>query len=215
SVVGRAAYPFPETTDFSSYLLQAQSSGANVIGFASAGTDTVNGVKQAHEFGLGTSMKMAALLAHPTDVDAIGPELAQGLYLTGTFYWDMNEGTRGFTKRVIDRMPGKRPPNMIQAGCYASALHYLKAVKALGPARAKADGAAAVAQMKAMPTTDDAFGPGSIRGDGRALFPAYLFQARAPAAIKGQWDLLDLVATTPANEAWRPLGEGGCALVKT
>ncbi|HEY0204011.1 MAG TPA: ABC transporter substrate-binding protein [Acetobacteraceae bacterium] len=214
SVVGRAAYPFPETTDFSSYLLQAQSSGANVIGFASAGTDTVNGVKQAHEFGLGTSMKMAALLAHPTDVDAIGPELAQGLYLTGTFYWDMNDGTRGFTKRVIDRMPGKRPPNMIQAGCYASALHYLKAVKALGPARAKADGAAVVAQMKAMPTMDDAFGPGSIRGDGRALFPAYLFQARAPEAIRGQWDLLDLVATTPANEAWRPLAEGGCALVK-
>jgi len=214
SVVGRAAYPFPETTDFSSYLLQAQSSGANVIGFASAGTDTVNGVKQAHEFGLGASMKMAALLAHPTDVEAIGPDLAQGLYLTGTFYWDMNEGTRGFTKRVIDRMPGKRPPNMIQAGCYASALHYLKAVKALGPARAKADGAAAVAQMKAMPTMDDAFGPGSIRGDGRALFPAYLFQARAPAAIKWQWDLLDLVATTPAKEAWRPLSEGGCALVK-
>ncbi len=214
SVVGRAAYPFPETTDFSSYLLQAQASGANVIGFACAGTDTVNGVKQAHEFGLGASMKMAALLAHPTDVDAIGPELAQGLYLTSTFYWDMNEGTRGFSKRVIDRMPGKRPPNMIQAGCYASALHYLKAVKALGPARAKADGAAAVAQMKAMPTMDDAFGPGSIRGDGRALFPAYLFQARAPAAIKGQWDLLDLVATTPADEAWRPLAEGGCALVK-
>ena len=215
SVVGRAAYPFPETTDFSSYLLQAQSSGATVIGFASAGTDTVNGVKQAHEFGLGTSMKMAALLAHPTDVDAIGPDLAQGLYLTGTFYWDLNEGTRGFSKRVIDRMPGKRPPNMIQAGCYASTLHYLKAVKALGPARAKADGAAVVAQMKAMPTMDDAFGFGSIRGDGRALFPAYLFQARAPAAIKGQWDLLDLVATTPANEAWRPLAEGGCALVKT
>jgi branched-chain amino acid transport system substrate-binding protein len=111
-------------------------------------------------------------------------------------------------------MPGKRPPNMIQAGCYASALHYLKAVKALGPVRAKADGAAVVAQMKAMPTMDDAFGPGSIRGDGRALFPAYLFQARAPAAIKGQWDLLDLVATTAASEAWRPLGEGGCALVK-
>jgi len=214
SVMGRAAYPFPDTTDFSSYLLQAQASGANVIGFACAGTDTVNGVKQAHEFGLGASMKMAALLAHPTDVDAIGPELAQGLYLTSTFYWDMNEGTRSFSKRVIDRMPGKRPPNMIQAGCYASALHYLKAVKALGPARAKADGAAAVAQMKAMPTMDDAFGPGSIRGDGRALFPAYLFQARAPAAIKGQWDLLDLVATTPANEAWRPLSEGGCALMK-
>jgi len=215
TVMGRAAYPFPETTDFSSYLLQAQASGANVIGFASAGNDTVNGVKQAHEFGLGAKMKMAALLSHPTDVDAIGPDLAQGLYLTSTFYWDMNEGTRAFTKRVRDRMPGKHPPNMIQAGCYGSALHYLKAVAALGAGRAKADGAAAVAQMKAMPTIDDAFGPGSIRADGRALFPAFLFQARAPAAIKNGWDLLDLVATTPAAEAWRPIGEGGCSLIKS
>ena len=215
TVMGRAAYPFPDTTDFSSYLLQAQASGANVIGFASAGNDTVNGVKQAHEFGLGAKMKMAALLSHPTDVDAIGPELAQGLYLTSTFYWDMNEGTRAFTKRVRDRMPGKHPPNMIQAGCYGSALHYLKAVAALGPAKAKADGAAAVAQMKAMPTMDDAFGPGSIRADGRALFPAFLFQARAPAAIKNGWDLLDLVATTPASEAWRPVSEGGCSLMKS
>ncbi len=215
TVMGRAAYPFPETTDFSSYLLQAQASGANVIGFASAGNDTVNGVKQAHEFGLAATMKMAALLSHPTDVDAIGPELAQGLYLTSTFYWDMNDTTRAFTARVRDRMPGKHPPNMIQAGCYGAALHYLKAIAALGPAKAKADGAAAVAQMKAMPTMDDAFGPGSIRGDGRALFPAFLFQARAPAAIKNGWDLLDLVATTPAAEAWRPIGEGGCSLVKS
>ena len=214
TVLGRAAYPFPETTDFSSFLLQAQASGANVIGFASAGNDTVNGVKQAHEFGLEKTMRMAALLAHPTDVDAIGPALAQGLFLTGTFYWDMNDGTRAFTKRVQDRMPGRRPPNMIQAGCYASTLHYLKAVKALGAAKAKADGAATVAQMKATPTMDEAFGAGSIRADGRALFPAYLFQARAPAAIKGQWDLLDLIATTPAAEAWRPVGEGGCALLK-
>ena len=215
TVMGRAAYPFPETTDFSSYLLQAQASGANVIGFACAGNDTVNGVKQAHEFGLGVTMRMAALLAHPTDVDAIGPELAQGLYLTSTFYWDMNEGTRAFTKRVRDRMPGKHPPNMIQAGCYGSALHYLKAVAALGPAKAKADGAAAVAQMKAMRTMDDAFGPGSIRGDGRALFPAFLFKTRAPGDIKNGWDLLDLVAATPATEAWRPIDEGGCSLMKS
>ena len=213
-VVGRAAYPFPETTDFSSYLLQAQASGANVIGFASAGNDTVNGVKQAHEFGLNGKMKMAALLAHPTDVDAIGPELAQGLYLTSTFYWDMNDACRGLTRKVLDRMPQKRPPNMIQAGCYAGTLHYLKAVAAMGAARAKQDGAATVAQMKAMPTMDDLFGPGSIRADGRALFPAYLFQAKAPKDIKSQWDVLQLVATTPAAEAWRPLSEGGCALVK-
>ena len=213
-VVGRAAYPFPETTDFSSYLLQAQASGANVIGFASAGNDMVNGVKQAHEFGLAAKMKMAALLSHPTDVDAIGPELAQGLFMTGSFYWDRNDASRRLTKAVIDRMPQKHPPNMIQAGCYGGTLHYLKAVKALGAARAKQDGAAVVAQMKAMPTDDDVFGPGTIRADGRALFPAYLFKAKAPAAMKSQWDVLDLVATTPAVEAWRPLPEGGCALVK-
>lgn len=211
TVMGRAAYPFPGTTDFSSYLLQAQASGADVIGFASAGNDTVNGVKQAHEFGLTRTMQMAALLAHVTDIEAIGPELAQGLYCTSTFYWDMNEGTRDFTSRVQARMPGRRPPNMIQAGCYAGTLHYLRAVAALGAAT---DGAAVVAQMKATPTDDIAFGRGSIRADGRALFPAYLLRARAPAAVKGKWDLLDLVATTPAAEAWRPIGEGGCSLVR-
>ena len=211
TVMGRAAYPFPGTTDFSSYLLQAQASGADVIGFASAGNDTVNGVKQAHEFGLARTMQMAALLAHVTDIEAIGPDLAQGLYCTSTFYWDLNDGTRDFTSRVQARMPGRRPPNMIQAGCYAGTLHYLRAVAALGTAT---DGAAVVAQMKATPTDDIAFGRGSIRADGRALFPAYLLQARAPAAVKGKWDLLELVATTPAAEAWRPIGEGGCSLVR-
>ena len=213
TVVGRAAYPFPDTTDFSSYILQAQASGANVIGFASAGNDTVNCVKQAHEFGLG-KMKMAALLSHPTDVDAMGPELAQGLYLTNSFYWDMNDATRKFTRSVQDRMPQKHPPNMIQAGCYAGTLHYLKAVQAVGVAKAKADGAAVVAQMKATKTGDGIFEPSSIRADGRAQFPAYLLQAKAPKDIKGQWDLLNLVATTPGDQAWRPLAEGGCSLVK-
>ena len=211
TVVGRAAYPFPDTTDFSSYLLQAQASGADVIGFASAGNDTVNGVKQAHEFGLGRTMQMAALLAHVTDIEAMGSELAQGLYCTGSFYWDMNEGTRALTSRVQSRMPGRRPPNMIQAGCYAGTLHYLRAVKAVGNG---ADGAAVVAQMKAMPTEDIAFGRGTIRADGRALFPAYLLRAKAPSAVMGKWDLLELVGTTPALEAWRPLAEGGCPLVR-
>jgi len=214
SVVGRAAYPFPDTTDFSSYLLAAQASGADVIGFASAGNDTVNGVKQAHEFGLAQTMKFAALLAHPSDIDAIGPELAQGLYLTGTFYWDLNDGTRAFTASVLDKMPQKHPPNMIHAGCYGGTLHYLKAVKALGVDKAR-DGAAAVAQMKAMPTDDKAFGPGKIREDGRALFPAYLFQAKPPGEIKQHWDVLQLIATTPADQAWRPLSEGGCPLVRS
>ena len=213
TVVGRAAYPFPDTTDFSSYILQAQASGANVIGFASAGNDTVNCVKQAHEFGLG-KVKMAALLSHPTDIDAMGPELAQGLYLTNSFYWDMNDATRAFTRSVIDRMPQRHPPNMIQAGCYAGTLHYLKAVQAVGLGKARSDGAAVVAQMKATGTSDPIFEPSSIRADGRALFPAYLLQAKAPKDMKGQWDVLNLVATTPGDQAWRPLSEGGCALVK-
>ena len=173
TVVGRAAYPFPETTDFSSYLLQAQASGANVIGFASAGNDTVNGVKQAHEFGLGRTMQMAALLAHATDVDAIGPELAQGLYLTGTFYWDLNDATRAFTAKVLPRMPQRHPPNMIQAGCYAGTLHYLKAVAAMGAARAR-DGAAVVAQMKATPTDDPVFGSRHDPGGRAGAVPGLL-----------------------------------------
>lgn len=214
-VLGRAAYPFPSTTDFSSYLLQAKASGANVIGFASAGNDMVNGVKQAHEFGLNAGMKMAALLAHPTDVEAIGPEVAQGLYLTGSFYWDLNDGTRAFTREVIDRMPQKMPPNMIQAGCYGGTTHYLKAVAAIGAANAKRDGAAVVKQMKSMPIDDKAFGSGRIREDGRALFPAYLFQAKAPNEIKTKWDLLRLVATTPPDQAWRPINEGGCPMLKS
>src|SRR4051794_36146239 len=214
-VLGRAPYPFPETTDFSSYLVQAKASGANVIGFASAGNDTVNGVKQAHEFGLNESMKMAALLAHPTDVDAIGPELAQGLYLTGSFYWDLNDGSRAFTRKVLDRMPQKHPPNMIQAGCYAGTLHYLKAVAALGAAKAKQDGAAVVGQMKATPTSDPAFGPGKIREDGRALFPAYLFQSKPRKDTRSQWGLLRRAGTTPGDRAWRPLSEGGCPLTRS
>ena len=214
-VLGSAAFPFPETTDFSSYLIQAQSSGANAIGFASAGADTVNCVKQAHEFGLARSAKLAALLAHPIDVVSIGLDLAEGLYVTQSFYWDLNDGTRVFTKRVLDRMPGKNPPTMIQAGCYGGTLHYLKAVAAMGAAKAKADGAAAVAQMKAMPIDDDAFGHASIRADGLALLPAYLFQAKTPAESKSRWDVLKLVATTPADEAWRPLAEEGCPLVKS
>jgi len=214
-VLGHAPYPFPETTDFSSYLIQAQSSGADVVGFASAGADMINAVKQSHEFGLAPRMRLAALLAHPTDVASIGPELAQGLYLTGSFYWDLNDRTRAFTKRVLDKMPRKQPPNMIQAGCYAGALHYLKAVAAMGADKAKASGAATVARMKAMPTDDDAFGKASIREDGLVLLPAYLLQAKPPGQIKQHWDVLNLVATTPPDQAWRPLSEGGCPLVKS
>ncbi len=211
TVVGESRYPFPATSDFSSFLLGAQSSGANVIGLANAGTDTSNCVKQAHEFGLTQSMKIAALLVEISDVAAIGLELGQGLYLSSTFYWDQTPGTRKFTAAVQPNMPNKQPPNMIQAACYGGTLHYLKAVTAVGADKAH-DGAAVCAQMKAMPTQDDAFGAGTIRKDGLALLPAYLFQVKTPAESKGQWDLQKLIATTPADQAWKPLSEEGCAL---
>ena len=213
-MMGESRYPFPATTDFSSQLLAAQASGANVIAFANAGSDTSNCIKQAHEFGLNKKMKNVALLVEISDVKAIGTDIGGGLYMTGTFYWDLNEGTRRFTKSVQDTMPNKQPPNMIQAGCYASALHYLKAVTAMGVEKAR-DGAAVCAAMKAMPGQDDAFGKSRIRKDGLCLLPAYLFQVKTTAESRGTWDLQRLVATTPAEEAWKPLAEEGCVLAPT
>jgi branched-chain amino acid transport system substrate-binding protein len=210
-VVGEQRYPFPTTTDFSSFLLAAQASGANVIGLANAGDDTSNCIKQAHEFGLTSSMRLAALLVEISDVQAIGTEIGGGLYLTSTFYWDANEGTRRFTKSVQNDMPNRIPPNMIQAGCYASALHYMKALTAVGAAQAS-DGAAICAHMKAMPTDDEAFGKNRIRQDGLCLLPAYLYQVKTTEESHGKWDLQKLIATTPAEAAWKPLGEEGCAL---
>ena len=211
-VLGESRYPFPATSDFSSFLLQAQSSGAKVLGLANAGADTINALKQAVEFGLTPQMKIAALLMYVTDVHGVGLQTAQGLVLTESFYWDLNDRTRAFSKRMEAVYPQARP-NMNHAGCYAATLHYLKAVADLGPAAAKADGKAVIAKMKAMPTDDDAFGHGSIRVDGRGMFPSYLFQVKTPAQSKGPWDYFNLVATTPADEAWRPLAEGGCPLV--
>ena len=214
-VLGAAAYPFPGTTDFSSFLLNAQASGAKVLGLCNAGADTVNCVKQAHEFGLAGKMKIAALLMELPDVHGIGLDIAQGLLLTESFYWDLNDRTRAFTKRFLTGQKTTVPPDMIQAGCYSGTLHYLKAVKAMGVAAAKASGAATVAKMKAMPTDDDAFGKGSIRADGRQLCPSYLFQAKTPAESHGEWDLYKLLATTPADQAFQPLSEGHCSLVKS
>jgi branched-chain amino acid transport system substrate-binding protein len=213
-VVGESRYPFPATTDFSSFLLQAQTSGAKVLGLANAGADTVNCIKQAAEFGLTQRMKLAALLMFISDVNGLGLQIAQGLTLTESFYWDLNERTRAFSARLKPKAPDVRA-DMDQAGCYAAALHYLKAVADMGIGPAKANGAAAVARMKAMPTDDDAFGKGSIREDGRGLFPSYLFQVKTPAECQAPWDYYKLVATTPPNEAWRPLSEGGCSLVHT
>ena len=211
TIVGERRYPFPATSDFSSFLLAAQSSGANVLGLANAGSDTSNCIKQAAEFGLMQSMKVAALLMEITDVQAIGTEIGGGLFVSATFYWDSNEGTRALTKAVQPLMPAKQPPNMIQAACYASALHYLKALTALGADKAQ-DGTAMCAQMKAMPTEDEAFGRNRIRKDGLCLLPSFLYQVKTTAESHGMWDLQKLVATTPAEQAWKPLAEEGCPL---
>jgi branched-chain amino acid transport system substrate-binding protein len=213
-VVGGARYPFPATTDFSAFLLQAQSSRAKVLGLANASTDTVNCIKGAREFGLHRSMKIAALLMGVVDVKSLGLESGQGLLLTESFYWDLNDRTRALTQRVRAKNQD-RPPAMVPAGCYGAVLHYLKAVADMGVAAAKADGVAAVNRMKAMPCDDDAFGPGHIRPDGRKIHPAYLFEVKAPAESRNPWDLYKVAATTPGEEAFRPLAEGGCPLVRS
>ncbi len=211
-VLGASAYPFPGTSDFSAFLLQAQSTGAKVLGLCNAGADTVNSIKQAHEFGW--TAKIAAMLMFITDVHALGLPVAQGLTLTESFYWDLNDRTRAFTDRVRPKTPNNWP-NMIHAGCYAGTLHFLKAVQDLGIAEAKRSGTAIVNRMKAMPTDDDCFGKAYIREDGLLMVPSYLFQVKTPAESKGPWDYYKTVHTTPADEAWRPLSEGGCYFVKT
>ena len=211
-VVGAHLYPFPESTDFSSPLIEAQSSGAKVLGIAGAGSDLINIVKQAREFGIPKKMKMAALVVFSTDIHAMGLDMAQGLYMSETYYWDLNDRTRSFQDRIKSKVT--LWPNMAQAGNYSAALHYLKAVQDMGPAAAKADGVALVNRMKAIPTDDDCFGPGKIREDGRKMHPTYLFTTKTPAESRHEWDIYKLVATTPTDEAWRPLSEGGCPFVK-
>jgi branched-chain amino acid transport system substrate-binding protein len=213
-VLGAAPYPFPGTTDFSSFLVQAQSSGAKVLGLCNAGGDTVNSIKQAHEFGINSSMQLAAMLMFITDVHALGLDVAGGLVLTESFYWDLNDGTRAFTKRVLPKTP-KNYPNMIHAGCYSATLHYLKAVAAMGAAEAKKDGVATVNRMKAMPVEDDCFGKSTIREDGRNMVASYLFEVKTPAQSKGPWDYYNLKVATPGNEAYRPLADGHCSFIKT
>jgi branched-chain amino acid transport system substrate-binding protein len=214
TVKGSVRYPFPDTTDFSAFLYQARSSGAKVLGLANAGGDTVNSVKQAHEFGLAQSgMLIAPMLMFISDVHALGFDIAAGLTLTESFYWDLNPRTRAFASRIIPKSP-RNYPNQAHASSYSSTLHYLKTVADMGVAEAKRSGAATVQRMKAMPTDDDAFGPGRIREDGRGLFPAYLFRVKNAAESKGEWDLYNLLATTPGPEAARPLSDSGCKMVR-
>lgn len=212
-VMGSVKYPFPGTTDFSSYLLQAQASGAKILGIANAGSDTINTIKQAQEFGITSKMKLAGLLLFISDVHSLGLQVAQGILLTNSFYWDANDRTRKFSERMRPKAPAQRP-TMVHAGVYSSTLHYLKAAADMGIPQIKADGAASIARLKAMPTDDDAFGPGMIRIDGRKIHPAYLWEVKKPSDSKGPWDYYKPVATTPADEAFRPLDKGGCSLVK-
>jgi branched-chain amino acid transport system substrate-binding protein len=209
-VVGAVRHPFPGQ-DFASFLLQAQSSGAKVIGLANAGGDFTNTMKQAAEFGIVQGgQSLAGLLVFITDVHSLGLQVAQGLVMTEAFYWDQNDQTRAWAKRFGERNGGKMP-TMVHAGVYAGALHYLKAVEAL---KGK-DTAKVMAKMKEMPTDDPLFGKGRIRQDGRKIHDMYLFEVKKPSESKGPWDLYKQLATIPADQAFRPLNEGGCPLVKS
>jgi branched-chain amino acid transport system substrate-binding protein len=211
-VIGGVKHPL-NSSDFSSFLLQAQASKAKIIGMANAGGDTTNTIKQAAEFGIvAGGQKLAGLLLFISDVHSLGLNVAQGLNLSSTFYWDMNDQTRAFSKRFSDRMKTKAMPTMVQAGVYAGLLHYFKALEALGGN--PHDGAKEVAKMKELPTDDALFGKGSIQPNGRALHPAYLFEVKKPSESKGPWDYYKLIGTTPGDQAFRPLSESACPLLK-
>ncbi|HLS69910.1 MAG TPA: ABC transporter substrate-binding protein [Kiloniellales bacterium] len=207
-VVGTVRHPFPGQ-DFSSFLLQAQSSGAQVIGLANAGGDTINAIKQAAEFGITQAgQTLAGLLIFLTDIHALGLEAAQGLVLTESFYWDLNDETREWSARFEERDGDK--PSMVQAGVYSAVLHYLKAIEATGTTNADE----VMAKMKEMPTEDPIFGEGKLREDGRKLHDMYLFRVKSPEESEGPWDYYETLATIPAERAFRPLEEGNCPLVQ-
>src|SRR6187549_2860664 len=210
-VLGKVRHPL-NTNDFSSFLLQAQSSKAKIIGLANAGGDTINAIKAGAEFGiLKGGQKFAGLLVFASDVNALGLPTAQGLTLTETWYWDMNDANRAWTKRwQAERGAAGKFPTMVQAGVYSGLTHYLKAVAAL---KSAADGKAVVAEMKTLPTDDALFGKGNIRADGRKVHPAYLLEVKTPSESKYPGDFYKVRATIPADEAFRPLKEGNCPMV--
>jgi branched-chain amino acid transport system substrate-binding protein len=208
-VVGKVRHPFP-SSDFSSFLLQAQASKAKIVGLANAGADTINSIKQASEFGIVKGgQNLAGLLVFISDVHSLGLDKAQGLMVTTTFYWDQDDQKRAWAKRFAAANGGKYP-TMVHAGVYAGVLHYLKAVAALK----SDDGAKVVAKMKEMPTDDPLFGKGTIRADGRKVHPAYLVEVKKPSESKGPYDYYKVRATIPADKAFRPVNEGDCPLVK-
>jgi branched-chain amino acid transport system substrate-binding protein len=209
-VVGAVRHPLG-AADYASFLLQAQASGADVVGFANAGDDTVTSMKQAAEFGLTKTQRLVGLILGMNGLPALTLKAAQGVQIMNPFYWDLNEGTRGFAKRFSERHPQKNYPNDMQAGVYASVIHYLKAVDKVGGAT---DGKAVVAAMKAIPTDDPLFGKGYIRADGRKIHPMYLLEVKKPDDSQSKWDLLKVVATIPGEDAFRPEKDGGCPLSK-
>jgi len=211
-VVGGVKHPL-NTADFSSFLLQAQSSKAKIIGLANAGGDTTNTIKQAAEFGIVKGgQKLAALLLFITDVKAIGLETAQGLNFTETFYWDMNDQTRAFSKKFAARMKNGAPPTMVQAGVYSGLIHYFKALDALGSN--PHDGVKVVEKMKSIPTDDPLFGKGEIQPNGRTIHSAFLFEVKKPAESRAPWDFYKLIGTVPGDQAFTPLSESKCAMLK-
>jgi branched-chain amino acid transport system substrate-binding protein len=211
TVVGGVRAPI-NSQDFSSFLLQAQSSKAQIVGLINAGGDTINSIKQSVEFGIPQGgQRVVATVLYLSDVHSLGLKVAQGLQFTESFYWDLNEGTRAWAKRFAPRN-NNRYPTAMQAGVYAATLHYLKAVDALG---ASSDGKAVVQEMKKLPTDDPLFGKGSVRSDGRKLHNMYLFEVKKPDESKYPWDYYKLIQTIPPSEAWRPLEEGGCDFLKS
>jgi len=207
TVVGSARHPF-QGTDFSSFLLKAQTSGAQVIGLANAGNDTINSIKQAVEFGITPKQTLAGLLMFITDVHSLGLKTTQGMYLTEGFYWDLNDESRAWSKRFFEKH--KRMPTMAQAGDYSAMLHYLKAVKAVN----SDDAQKVMAQMKKTKVNDFFARNGTIRDDGRMVHEMYLFQVKKPSESSGPWDYYKLRATIPADEAFQPLSGSRCPLVK-
>src|SRR5215218_9386691 len=209
-VVGAVRHPLG-TADYASFLLQAQSSGADIVGIANAGDDTITSMKQAAEFGLTTKQKLVGLILGMNGLPALTLKAAQGAQIMNPFYWDLTDGTRAFAKRFSERHPQNNYPNDMQAGVYASVIHYLKAVDKAGGA---GDGKAVVAAMKMIPTDDPLFGKGIIRQDGRKIHPLYLLQVKTPDESTSKWDLLRVVATIPGDQAFRPESEGNCLLIK-
>src|SRR2546430_1285536 len=208
-VLGAVRHPLG-TADYASFLLQAQASGADIVGVANAGDDTITSIKQAAEFGLTKKQKLVGLILGMNGLPALGLKAAQGAQIINPFYWDLTDGTRAFAKRFAERHPQNNYPNDMQAGVYASVLHYLKAADKVSGV----DGKAVVAAMKAIPTDDPLFGKGIIRRDGRRIHPLYLLQVKTPEESTSKWDLLKVIATIPGEQAFRPESEGNCPLVK-